>query len=298
MTATGNPPRSRGGGSQTFHARMAARWRVGRVLLAGDAAHSMPPFAGQGLGAGLRDAAALSWRLAEVIDGLAGEELLDAYERERRPHVAAMTSAPAGRPGRADDEPAPVPAHPGGDGHPRSRPRRAPCASERRGPAEAAATLRRRRHPPRRRADPAEPEAAHPGRPHHPPRRSAHRRLGADRPWGRPDRRDGPHRAGLGRPAGRHRAHRRRPGGLRAVSDVSCPAVEDPRRHAAARAAHPPAAPDRAHPTRPLPRRPRVRAAAGIRPARLRQPRPSLTVRVTRGESRGVLTWSVLQVLA
>ncbi|WP_261554355.1 bifunctional 3-(3-hydroxy-phenyl)propionate/3-hydroxycinnamic acid hydroxylase [Frankia tisae] len=77
----------------TFHARMAARWRVGRVLLAGDAAHSMPPFAGQGLGAGLRDAAALSWRLAEAVGGLAGEELLDAYERERRPHVAAMTSA-------------------------------------------------------------------------------------------------------------------------------------------------------------------------------------------------------------
>ncbi len=77
----------------TFHARTAARWRVGRILLAGDAAHSMPPFAGQGLGAGLRDAAALSWRLAEVIGGLAGEELLDEYERERRPHVEAMTSA-------------------------------------------------------------------------------------------------------------------------------------------------------------------------------------------------------------
>jgi 3-(3-hydroxy-phenyl)propionate hydroxylase len=75
----------------TFHARTADRWRDGRVLLAGDAAHTMPPFAGQGLGAGVRDAAALAWRLAEVVQGVAGEDLLDDYERERRPHAKRMT---------------------------------------------------------------------------------------------------------------------------------------------------------------------------------------------------------------
>ncbi|MEU8613602.1 FAD-dependent monooxygenase, partial [Actinoplanes sp. NPDC048791] len=66
----------------TFHARMAQRWRAGRVLLAGDAAHAMPPFAGAGLGMGIRDAGALAWRLGEGGD-------LDAYEQERRPDVAA-----------------------------------------------------------------------------------------------------------------------------------------------------------------------------------------------------------------
>lgn len=73
----------------TFHARMAERWRAGRVLLAGDAAHAMPPFAGAGLGMGLRDAGALAWRLAEAGDDPAA---LDAYERERRPDVAKTTT--------------------------------------------------------------------------------------------------------------------------------------------------------------------------------------------------------------
>ena len=75
----------------TFHARTAARWRDGRVLLAGDAAHCMPPFGGQGLGAGIGDALALAWRLDEVQRGLAPPRLLDDYARERRPRVAEMT---------------------------------------------------------------------------------------------------------------------------------------------------------------------------------------------------------------
>ena len=77
----------------TFHARSARHWRDGRVLLAGDAAHSMPPFGGQGMGAGVADAAALSWRLADVCRGSALPGVLDAYEREQRPRVDAMTQA-------------------------------------------------------------------------------------------------------------------------------------------------------------------------------------------------------------
>jgi 2-polyprenyl-6-methoxyphenol hydroxylase-like FAD-dependent oxidoreductase len=75
----------------TFQARIAETWRVGRVLLLGDAAHTMPPFAGQGLLSSLRDANNLAWKLDLVLRGLAPEMLLDTYERERRPHVAGWT---------------------------------------------------------------------------------------------------------------------------------------------------------------------------------------------------------------
>lgn len=76
----------------TFYARMADRWRAGRVLLAGDAAHAMPPFAGLGLGMGIRDAVALAWRLAEAVGEAGDPRLLDGYESERRPDVERSTA--------------------------------------------------------------------------------------------------------------------------------------------------------------------------------------------------------------
>jgi 3-(3-hydroxy-phenyl)propionate hydroxylase len=74
----------------TFQACWATRWREGRVLLAGDAAHLMPPFAGQGLGAGARDVMNLGWKLDAVLRGLAADGLLDTYGTERLRHAVAF----------------------------------------------------------------------------------------------------------------------------------------------------------------------------------------------------------------
>ncbi len=84
----------------TFRARVVKRWRSDRVLLLGDAAHLTPPFIGQGLGAGLRDAHNLAWKLAAVLHGRAGDDLLDTYEAERAQHTEA-TIRTAIRIGRA-----------------------------------------------------------------------------------------------------------------------------------------------------------------------------------------------------
>lgn len=73
-----------------FHARVADKFKVGRVFLVGDAAHITPPFVGQGLVAGLRDVANLAWKLSWVCHGLADPALLDTYDQERRPHAKAM----------------------------------------------------------------------------------------------------------------------------------------------------------------------------------------------------------------
>jgi 3-(3-hydroxy-phenyl)propionate hydroxylase len=75
----------------SHHVRVADRWRVGRIFLAGDAAHAMPPWIGQGMSAGVRDAANLCWKLAAVLKGQAPDSLLDSYQAERNPHVTEVT---------------------------------------------------------------------------------------------------------------------------------------------------------------------------------------------------------------
>jgi 3-(3-hydroxy-phenyl)propionate hydroxylase len=73
-----------------FHARVAGKWKSGRVLLAGDAAHLTPPFAGQGMNSGVRDAANLAWKLAAVIKDRLPASVLESYEQERKPHAWSL----------------------------------------------------------------------------------------------------------------------------------------------------------------------------------------------------------------
>ncbi len=74
----------------TFTACHATRWQNDRVLLAGDAAHLMPPFAGQGMCSGIRDVANLAWKLDLALGRRGGDSVLDSYTEERLPHARAV----------------------------------------------------------------------------------------------------------------------------------------------------------------------------------------------------------------
>ncbi|MEQ6901501.1 bifunctional 3-(3-hydroxy-phenyl)propionate/3-hydroxycinnamic acid hydroxylase [Nocardioides sp. YIM 152588] len=93
---TGTGPDALGGltvrrvAEYTFRAQVADRWRDGRVFLLGDAAHLTPPFIGQGMGAGLRDALNLTWKVAGVLAGTLPESWLATYESEREPHARTL----------------------------------------------------------------------------------------------------------------------------------------------------------------------------------------------------------------
>jgi 3-(3-hydroxy-phenyl)propionate hydroxylase len=78
--------------SYRFHALVAKQWQRGRVLIAGDAAHQQPPFLGQGMCQGIRDAHNLAWKLAQLIKGQASEALLETYAQERSMHVRELTT--------------------------------------------------------------------------------------------------------------------------------------------------------------------------------------------------------------
>ena len=73
-----------------FESKLLDQWKTGRVLFIGDSAHVMPPFMGQGMCSGIRDASNLAWKLNSVLSGLSSESLLDSYCVERKPHVADL----------------------------------------------------------------------------------------------------------------------------------------------------------------------------------------------------------------
>jgi len=77
--------------SYRFHALVAAEWRNDRILIAGDAAHQQPPFIGQGMCQGLRDATNVVWKLDRVLKGVSPDSLLDSYTTERKSHVIELT---------------------------------------------------------------------------------------------------------------------------------------------------------------------------------------------------------------
>jgi 3-(3-hydroxy-phenyl)propionate hydroxylase len=74
----------------TFRAQLADRWRRGNIFILGDAAHLTPPFVGQGMGAGVRDAMNLAWKIAGVRNGTLNADVLDTYEQERKPHTRQL----------------------------------------------------------------------------------------------------------------------------------------------------------------------------------------------------------------
>lgn len=79
-----------------FHAATAGSWREGRILLAGDAAHQTPPFLGQGLNAGFRDATNLGWKIPRVLSGACDARLLDTYAEDREPHAVDLVERAVG----------------------------------------------------------------------------------------------------------------------------------------------------------------------------------------------------------